>query len=113
MGASLGARSCVWAASRPGTNLDGVIGISTPQHAVAAYMPEYDFTAEVIGAIHVPILLVAGDQDESSAAEATVMFGWANEPKELVIVSSAAHGAPLLQDPNAANPVLEFLRELS
>lgn len=113
MGASLGARSCVWAASRPGTNLDGVIGISTPKNAVAAYQPAYDFTAEVIGAIHVPILFVAGDHDESYAAEATVMYGWANEPKKLAIVSSATHGAPLLQDPTAANIVLDFLREHS
>lgn len=113
MGASLGARSCVWAASRPGAKLDGVIGVSTPEYAVAAYRPAYDFTADVIGGIHVPILLVAGDRDEDLAAEATEMFGWANEPKTLTIVKSAAHGAPLLQDPDAAASVLQFLREQS
>jgi pimeloyl-ACP methyl ester carboxylesterase len=111
IGASLGARSCVWAASRPGVTLDGVIGISTPKNAAAAYRPEYDFTADVIGAIHVPILFVAGDRDESYAAEATVMYEWANDPKKLSIVSSAVHGAGLLEDPNVSEVVLNFLRD--
>jgi len=113
MGASGGARSCVWAASRPGTNLDGVIGVSTPQNAIAAYRPGYDFTAKVIGAIHAPILFVAGDQDHSYAAEATTMYGWANQPKKLAIVGSADHGALLLQNPGAVAAVLDFLHEHS
>jgi dienelactone hydrolase len=111
MGASLGARSCVWAASRPGVDLDGVIGISTPKNAVASYRPEYDFTVDVIGAIRVPILFVAGDRDESYAAEATVMYEWANEPKKLAIISSGVHGAGLLQDPTTLSIVLDFLRD--
>lgn len=111
IGASLGARSSVWAASRPGVKVSGVIGISTPEYAVAAYRPAYDFTPSVIGAIHVPILLVAGDQDENLAAQATEMYGWANEPKKLAIVASPSHGAGLLQDPVASSMVLDFLQE--
>ena len=113
MGASGGARSCVWAASRPGTNLDGVIGVSTPQNAIAQYSPGYDFTAAVIGAIHAPILFVAGDQDKTFAAEATTMYGWANEPKKLAIVGSSDHGALLMQQAGAAAAVLDFLLEHS
>jgi pimeloyl-ACP methyl ester carboxylesterase len=111
IGASLGARSSIWAASRPGVNVSGVIGISTPEYAVAAYRPGYDFTPAVIGAIHVPILLVAGDQDENLAAQATEMYGWANEPKKLAIVPSPSHGAALMQDPVASSMVLDFLQE--
>ena len=90
-----------------------MIGASTPKNAVAAYRPEYDFTADVIGNIHVPILFVAGDQDESYAAEASVMHEWANEPKKLSIVSSTVHGAELLQDPNVSVVVLTFLHDHS
>lgn len=112
IGASLGARSCVWAASRPGVDLDGVVGVSTPKTAAAAYSPAYDFTADVIGDIKEPILFVAGDQDETFAAEATDLYEWANEPKQLAIVSSAAHGAPLLQGATA-EIVLKFLTDHS
>lgn len=111
IGASLGARSSVWAASRPGVKVSGVIGVSTPEYAVGAYRPAYDFTPSVMGAIHVPILLVAGDEDENLAAQATEMYSWANQPKQLAIVRSAAHGAPLLQDSVASSTVLDFLRE--
>jgi pimeloyl-ACP methyl ester carboxylesterase len=111
VGASLGARSCLWAASRPSVVLDGVVGVSTPEHAATAYQPEYDFTATVVGSIDVPILFMAGDQDQNYAAEAREMYGWSNEPKELVILGSAVHGAGLLQDPKASAAVLSFLHE--
>lgn len=75
MGASLGARSCLWAASRPGVTVAGVIGISTPLKAVAPYSPGYDFTAETIEAIHEPKLFVSGDQDEDYAAQAQTLLG--------------------------------------
>lgn len=113
IGASPGARSCVWAASRPDVTLDGVVGVSTPERAAAAYQPEYDFTADVIGSIHAPILFVAGDRDENYAAEAMAMYEWANEPKELAIVRSGVHGAGLLEDPKVSEAVLSFLRDHS
>lgn len=69
MGASLGARSCMWAASRPGVTVAGVIGVSTPEKAVAAFSPGYDFTAELIGSIEEPKLFLAGDQDEDYDAQ--------------------------------------------
>ena len=109
MGASLGARSCMWAASRPGVTVAGVIGVSTPEKAVAAFSPGYDFTSELIGAIEEPKLFVAGDQDEDYDAQAQIMFGWATEPKHIAIVSSALHGSGLLALPDASEAVLDFL----
>lgn len=109
MGASLGARACLWAASRPGVTVAGVIGVSTPLKAVAAYSPGYDFTAEVIAAIEEPKLFMAGDGDEDYAPQARIMFGWAAEPKHLSIVSSAAHGPVLMGVRGATEAVLDFL----
>lgn len=109
MGASLGARSCLWAASRPGVTVAGVIAVSTPEKAVAEFSPEYDFTTEVIGAIEEPKLFLSGDQDEDYAAQAVTMFGWATEPKHLEIMSSTAHGPDLLRVPGATAAVFDFL----
>jgi dienelactone hydrolase len=109
MGASLGARACLWAASRPGVNVAGVIGASTPLKAVAAYSPGYDFTAEVIAAIEEPKLFMAGDRDEDYATQARTMFGWAAEPRYLTIVSSSAHGPVLMGATGATEAVLDFL----
>ena len=109
MGASLGARSCLWAASRPGVTVAGVIAVSAPLKAVGEYSPAYDFTREVVEAIKEPKLLVAGDGDENYATEAQTMFDWAVEPKELSIVSSTAHGPILMGAPKAISDVLDFL----
>ena len=109
MGASLGARSCLWAASRPGVTVAGVIAVSAPLKAVGEYSPAYDFTREVVAAIKEPKLLVAGDGDENYATEAQTMFDWAVEPKELSIVSSTAHGPILMGAPKAISDVLDFL----
>jgi dienelactone hydrolase len=109
IGASLGARSCLWAASRPNVTVAGVIGVSTPEKAAGTYSPGYDFTPGVIGAIEEPKLFLAGDQDEGYAAEAQTMFGWATEPKSLTVFPSAAHGPDLLALPGANRAVLDFL----
>jgi len=109
MGASLGARSCLWAASRPAITVAGVIAVSAPLKAVGEYSPRYDFTREVIAAINEPKLLVAGDGDEHYATEAQTMFDWAAEPKQLSIVPSTAHGPILMGAPKAINAVLDFL----
>lgn len=109
MGASLGARSCLWAASRPGVTVAGVIGISTPLKAVAPYSPGYDFTAEIIKVIDEPKLFVAGDQDEDYAAQAGTLLGWSREPRQITIVSSPAHGPDLMKVPSATEAVYAFL----
>ena len=109
MGASLGARSCLWAASRPGVTVAGVIGVSTPLKAVADYSPAYDFTRDVIAAIAEPKLLMAGDSDEDYATQARTLFAWAVEPKVLSILSSAAHGPTLMGVPGATTAVLDFV----
>ena len=109
MGASLGARSCLWAASRPNVTVAGVIGVSTPENAAGSFSPGYDFTPDVIAAIEEPKLLIAGDQDEGYAAEAQTMLGWATEPKYLTVLSTAAHGPDVLTLPAASKAVLDFL----
>ena len=109
MGASLGARSCLWAASRPDVTVAGVIGVSTPEKAAGSYSPGYDFTPDVIAAIEEPKLLIAGDQDEGIAADAQTMLGWATEPKYLTVFPTAAHGPDLLAFPGASKAVLDFL----
>ena len=81
MGASLGARSCLWAASRPNVTVAGVIGVSTPEKAAGSFSPGYDFRPDVIAAIAEPKLLLAGDQDEGIAADAQTMLGWATGAK--------------------------------
>ena len=110
MGASLGARSCLWAASRPGVSVTGVIAVSAPLKAVGDYTPAYDFTRDVIAAIKEPKLLIAGDGDANYAMEAQTMFDWAVAPKELSIVPSTAHGPILMGAPKAINAVLDFLQ---
>jgi pimeloyl-ACP methyl ester carboxylesterase len=109
MGASLGARSCLWAASRPGVTVAGVIGVSTPEKAAGDYSPGYDFTPEIIAAIEEPKLFMAGDRDGGIAAEAQTMLGWATEPKYLTVLPTAAHGPDLLTLPGASKAVLDFL----
>jgi dienelactone hydrolase len=109
MGASLGARSCLWAASRPGVAVAGVIGVSTPQKAAGEFSPGYDFTPDVIAAIEEPKLFLVGDQDESFAADAQTMLTWATEPKHLTVFPTAAHGPDLLTLPSASQAVLDFL----
>ncbi len=63
----------------------------------------------MVRAIDEPILLVAGDQDDGLARDATEMFGWAKAPRKLAIVKSSAHGTPLLDDPAVSRIVLSFL----
>ena len=109
MGASLGARSCLWAASRPGVDVAGVIGVSTPLKAVAGYSPAYDFTPAIVASIAEPKLLLAGDSDEDFAAQAQTLFDWAVTPKELSILVSQAHGPTLMGVPGATTAVLAFL----
>jgi dienelactone hydrolase len=109
MGASLGARSCLWAASSPGVTVAGVIGVSTPEKAAGAFSPRYDFTPEIIAAIEEPKLLMAGDKDGGIAAEARTMLGWATKPKYLTVLPTAAHGSDLLTLPGASKAVLDFL----
>jgi dienelactone hydrolase len=109
MGASLGARSCLWAASRPNVTVAGVIGVSTPQKAAGSFSPGYDFTPDVVAAIEEPKLLLAGDQDEGIAADAQAMLRWATEPKYLTVLPTAAHGPDLVALPDASKAVLDFL----
>jgi dienelactone hydrolase len=109
IGASLGARSCLWAASKPEVTIAGVVGVSTPLKAAGSYSPAYDFTPTVIAAIEEPKLLLAGDQDEGYAAEAETMLEWAAEPKHLTVLPTAAHGPDLLAVPSAGVAVLDFL----
>lgn len=100
IGASLGAHSVLWGASRPGFDVAGVVAISGPQNALGGPELHYDLTPDVLQQIQERKLFMAGTQDVeegySPAADAKAMYAASNEPKQLALLDTTAHGAAML-----------------
>jgi pimeloyl-ACP methyl ester carboxylesterase len=102
MGAGLGGHTCLWAASRPGVDFAGVIGVSAPQLAIGG-PSSYDLTPTILRSITEPKLFLAGNTVDAEARDdARSMYAASVQPKALELLSSAAAGPELLTENSAA-----------
>lgn len=117
MGAGLGGHTSLWAASRDGIDFAGVVSVSAPQ--IASGGPAtYDLTSAVLQSITEPKLFIAGNEPDAEArSDAQAMYAAALEPKQLVLLASAAAGPELFTVGSAEyvvsaqQTVLDFLAQ--
>lgn len=114
VGAGLGGHAALFAASRPGVDLAGVVELGAPQRALLGPM-SYDITRTVLRQIREPKLFMAGkgavESGYDPTADARSMYRSSVRPKELVVVSSPLPGNTLLLEPRARSVLLRFLAE--
>jgi pimeloyl-ACP methyl ester carboxylesterase len=91
IGASMGGTAAVLAASRAGSDVDGVITLSAPSDCCGMVVTRGD-----VEAVKGPMLFVAGRFDGDLPASARRLARWAGSSGEIVILASGEHGRDLL-----------------
>ncbi len=93
VGASIGAMSSLYAATRSDVAVEGLIEVGGINHASG-----YDFTREEVARVEGPKLFVSSAGDVYGGADsAREWYRWATPPKRLVILSGDEHGTDLLR----------------
>lgn len=106
VGASMGGTASLLVAADE--RVDAVAAVSAP-HTFEGL----DVSPEVLRAIDEPVLFIAGEDDPARAAGAAQYFyDRSDDPKQLMIVPSDAHGAPLLEEEAAAEARTGLVRFL-
>jgi dienelactone hydrolase len=91
IGASMGGTAAVLAASRAGSDVDGVITLSAPSDCCGMIVTPGD-----VEAVRGSMLFVAGRFDGDLPASARRLARWAGSSGEVVILASGEHGRDLL-----------------
>jgi dienelactone hydrolase len=91
IGASMGGTAAVLAASRAGSDVDGMITLSAPSDCCGMVI-----TREDVEAVRGSMLFVAGRFDGDAPAAARRLARWAGASGEIVILASGEHGRDLL-----------------
>lgn len=112
VGAGLGGHAALFAASRPGVDLAGVVALGAPRRALMG-PASYDITPSLLRGIHEPKLFMAGrgavESGYEPTADARSMFRSSGPPKELVILPSPLPGNSLLIEARARSALFRFL----
>lgn len=95
IGASLGGEAVIVAASKLGTDVQGVVSLSASEGLVG--LLDLDVAHRTVAAIRAPKLFMAGKGDRGFADAARDYFAHARDPKELRLVPVSEHGVGLLQ----------------
>jgi pimeloyl-ACP methyl ester carboxylesterase len=94
IGASLGGEASIIAASKLGTDVDGVVALSAPFGFVGLLDP--DVERDLVTSIRAPTLFMAGQADHGFADAARTFYDAARKPKSLQLFPGAAHGVALV-----------------
>jgi uncharacterized protein len=110
VGASLGGEAVIVAASKLGTDVQGVVSVSASEGLVG--LLDLDVAHRTVAAIRAPKLFMAGEGDRGFADAARDYFAHARHPKELRLFPLSDHGVALLhsaEGETVRNLILGFI----
>ena len=99
VGASMGGTAALVPLPR---RIDGIVAVSAPEEFRG-------LQARPAGLKKIPTLFIAGREDPGAADAAQSLYERAPDPKQILLVSSEAHGAFLLDDPDTGAEVEQAL----
>ena len=103
-GGSLGAAAVLSAAARANPPVNGVLSLSSPSQY------ERINVLKAVGALQVPTLFVATEEDEPFITDARALYNaCAAREKQLRVFPGADHSVATLRDPNAQAAVDDFI----
>lgn len=111
VGASIGAMSSLFAASRTDVDIDALVEVGGVNNDAGRYA----FTRRDVARVEGAKLFVSSEEDRYGGAEAARLWHrWARAPKQLVILGGSDHGTDMLREGKPARArliglIVEFL----